>query len=115
MACWYTRTNTIKENEKCEERIGILDKQISDIFDRSLSIIPTKYIYKDALWYLKEMISTGRVDNLNMALDKLDEQEHRWKVEDQNEQILSNQAYQNEKLGSIEVSSSIAATNSFFR
>ena len=60
----------------------------------SLSIIPEDYWYPLATNYMLEMVNAGRADTIKEALRLFDEQEHRWKVEESQEQMLEAQNMQ---------------------
>ena len=74
-----------------------------------LDVIPSEYWYPRATNYISRLADTGRVETINQALQMLDEQIHRWSVEDSNAQIVAEQKAQTKSLRSIAVSSAINA------
>lgn len=68
-----------------------------------LSIIPQRYWYPMATNFLVEVFQTGRANTIPMALDKLEEQIHRWNMEYAMRQTLANQIMQTESLRRIEI------------
>ena len=74
-----------------------------------LSLIPDEYWYPRATGYIFRLAETGRIETINQGLQMLDEQIHRWSVEDANEQIVAEQQAQSRSLRSIAVSSAINA------
>lgn len=96
------RNKKIKaENEETQAIIDGKKEEVRQAYAACKSRIPRRYIYEDGLNYLYAIVKANRVSSLNEALDKLDEQEHRWKLERQNQAIIDNQITQNETLKSI--------------
>ena len=71
-----------------------------------LAIIPQKYWYPIATHFLVEVIETGRATTLPMAFDKLEEQIHRWNMEQSMQQQIAIQMAQTEALRRIEINTS---------
>ena len=74
-----------------------------------LSIIPSDYWYPLATNYLLKIVQTGRATNVNQALMMLDEQLHRWKVEEANKAILVQQQTQTAMLKGIRRNTAVSA------
>lgn len=83
------------------ERINQDSCYMNDILSRTESCIPTRYIYANGINYMKELIGSGRANTLAEAIDKLEEQEHRWGIEAQNNEIIRQQQEQSNELRSI--------------
>jgi hypothetical protein len=64
---------------------------------------------------LVKIVSAGRAETINQALTMLDEQLHRWKIEQTNDQILAQQQSQTAALKGIRTSSAINATANVLR
>lgn len=74
---------------------------INTILNDTQSCIPTKFIYADGINYMKELIASGRANNLSEAIDKLEAQEHRWDIEAKNAEIIKQQEKQTRELREI--------------
>lgn len=92
-----------------------------EIFDEhaaEMDFLPVDYWYPMATSYLIKILKTGRVHSLAEALDKYDDQLHRWKLEEANAQLVAQQEQQTAYLASIKRSSNISAaanvTNTVF-
>lgn len=92
-------------SEPVNEKISADNAAIQEILARSESCIPARYIYANAVNYIRELIAAGRAKTLADAIDRLEEQEHRWEVEAQNNQMILEQKEQSARLRSIEVAS----------
>ena len=70
--------------EELERLAADKDNEIAILVDQyrdELSVIPEEYCYPMATNYLADLFRTGRATNLPMALDKLEQQIHRWNME----------------------------------
>lgn len=94
-----------KFSSPVNEKISADNAAIQEILARSESCIPARYIYANAVNYIRELIAAGRAKTLADAIDRLEEQEHRWEVEAQNNQMILEQKEQSARLRSIEVAS----------
>ncbi len=81
----------------------------------AMSVIPNDYWFPLATDYLVKIVSAGRAETINQALTMLDEQLHRWKIEQTNDQILAQQQSQTAALKGIRTSSAINATANVLR
>jgi hypothetical protein len=77
--------------------------------EEELAFLPEEYCFPRATGYLVKITEAGRAADLNQALVMLDEQLHRWKVEEANESILAQQKMQTQSLKGIRKSSAINA------
>ena len=75
----------------------------------ALAFLPEDYWYPLATGYLLKMVETDRADTLREALAMLDEQLHRWKMEDAQAQILAEQQAQTALLREIHSDTSFTA------
>ena len=82
---------------------------ICDAGWRELAILPEDYRYPLASTYLVRAVAAGRVTTLAEALDRFDAQLHRWKIEQANDQIVSQQQAQSKYLRSIDKTSKVNA------
>lgn len=98
---------TAKKDEAAQERAQA--QQIFDENGEALAFLPSDYWYPLATSYLVKAVATNRVAGLAEALDKFDEQLHRWKVEEANASILAQQEEQTAYLKSIKVSNKVNA------
>ena len=87
-----------KSKSKFELSNMLVQEHLND-----LAIIPQKYWYPIATNFLVEVIQTGRATTLPVALDKLEEQIHRWNMESAMHQTLNLQIAQTEALRRIEI------------
>lgn len=117
-----------KEQVKTDEEVARLQKEIQAkkdqgqaVFDQyaaEMDFLPVDYWYPLATEYLVNMVKSGRASTLGEAIDRFDEQLHRWKIEESNAQMLAMQQQQTAHLASIKTSSKISAaanvTNTIF-
>lgn len=117
-----------KEQESVNSEIAKLQAQIEkekgyaqQIFDdhvEELAFLPVDYWYPMATEYLMKVIQAKRANTLGEAIDKFEEQLHRWKIEEANAQMIAQQQQQTAHLASIKTSSKISAaanvTNTIF-
>lgn len=103
-------------NKAQEERDAA--QQIFEANYDALSFLPDDYWYPLATSYLIKVIESKRVGSLGEALDRFDAQLHRWKVEEANAALLTEQQAQTTHLKSIRTSSKVNAaanvTNAIF-
>lgn len=78
-------------------------KAISVLQDNvdKLAFIPEEYRYPLAVSYLIKYLQEGRAQTLQDALDRFDEQQHRWKMESAQQQMLQLQQQQSNQLNAI--------------
>lgn len=77
-----------KEKKSLETKISKLQGKIYDTLSATTSCIPPKHIYDASLNYMEDLVKASRVTNLAEALNKLEEQEHRWTVEGMHQQEI---------------------------
>lgn len=85
----------------CEKKYQEKDIELSKIAESNkdnLEIIPVKYRYPLATDYIEEVFESGRATTIPQALDKFEEQLHRWKLENSMNQYLEIQQIQMENL-----------------
>ena len=87
-----------KSKEKFDAANMVVQNHLNE-----LSLIPQKYWYPMATNFLVEVIQTGRATTLPVALDKLEEQIHRWNMEHSMQQQVALQIAQTEALRKIEI------------
>lgn len=121
-------TNYKREKASIDSEIAKLQTQIEkekeyaqQIFDDhidELAFLPVDYWYPMATDYLVKVIQAKRANTLGEAIDKFEEQLHRWKVEEANAQMVAQQQQQTAHLASIKTSSKVSAaanvTNTIF-
>ena len=95
-------------DRKIQEQQGVAQGIFEENYD-DMAFLPEEYWYPLATSYLINIAKTGRCRDLNEALDKFDEQLHRWKLEETNSEILAQQQLQTANLRSINTSSGINA------
>ena len=102
----------IAKAEECEKKaqenfnaVGEIIKKYSDC----LAVIPQKYWYPLATGYIAEVISNGCATTISIALDKLEEQIHRWNMERSMQQQVSLQIAQRESLRRIQTNTAVSA------
>lgn len=93
-----------QSKEKTESANMLVQQHINE-----LSIIPQKYWYPLATNFIVEVIQTGRATTIPIALDKLEEQIHRWNMEQSMHQQIALQMAQTEALRKIEVNTAVSA------
>lgn len=84
-------------------------RRIVQEHEEELSFLPDEYLFPEATGYLVKITQSGRAVDLNQALMMLDEQLHRWKIENANEAILAQQQMQTQSLKGIRRSSAVSA------
>ena len=91
--------NGIKE---CEDKLRRINEEIEATFDLSkIDFIPDEYHYDIAVDYMKKSVFDGRSETVKEALDRYDEQMHRWKMENMQEKILAAQQEQLKQLNDL--------------
>lgn len=75
----------------------------------ALSVIPEEYWYPMATNYLYKVIRAGRAESVSQALQMYDDQLHRWKIEEANAEMVSQQKAQTVALKGIRKSNAINA------
>lgn len=108
-----------KETEETETFVAKLQSQIQkekaaaqQIFDRhidDLAFLPVDYWYPMATEYMIKAVRAKRATTLGEAIDKFEEQLHRWKIEETNAQMVNLQQQQTAHLASIKTSSKVSA------
>ena len=93
---------------KIEEHSTAAQK-IFDANAEHMAFLPADYWYPIATDYLIKMVQTGRAATLSEALDKYDEQLHRWKLEEASAQMLAMQQQQAAHLANIQRNTGISA------
>ena len=76
------------ERNKREEGSQIISK-----YAEHLQILPRDYWDTLSITTIIKYLEDNRADNLKEALKLYDEQLHRWKIEEQNKQVIQNQNY----------------------
>ena len=66
-----------------------------------MEFIPEGYRFDVAINYMAKMVYDDRADTLRNALDRFDEQMHRWKMENAQEEFLKIQALQLKQLNDL--------------
>ena len=96
----------VDKAEECEKKSQELfnsSNQLVQEYINDLAIIPQKYWYPMATNFIVEVIQTGRATTIPLALDKLEEQIHRWNMEQSMQQQIAIQMAQTEALRRIEI------------
>lgn len=113
------RTNT--EVARLQKEIQAKRAQGQAVFDEyaaEMDFLPVDYWYPLATDYLIKAIKSGRASSLGEAIDRFEDQLHRWKIEESNAQVVAQQQQQTAHLASIKTSSKISAaanvTNTLF-
>ncbi len=96
----------IQEQAQAERNIA---QQIFEDNIATMEFLPSDYWYPLATEYLIKAIQIGRASTLPEAIDKFEEQLHRWKIEEANSQMLAMQQQQTAYLSSIKTSSKVSA------
>lgn len=93
-------------------------EQIFEAHANEMDFLPVDYWYPMATDYLVKIVRSQRASDLGTAIDKLEEQMHRWKIEEANAQMVEQQMAQTAHLKSIRRSSKVNAaanvTNTIF-
>ncbi len=115
----FCRGKYIKEKEGFDSEIANIQRQVQaernigqQIFEDNIAameFLPSDYWYPMATDYLVKTVQTGRASTLAEALDKFEEQLHRWKIEEANSQMVAMQQQQTAYLSSIKTSSKVSA------
>lgn len=106
-----------KQLSKYDDEIAVYNRDAEQVFEENaqyLEFLPVEYWYPLATEYLIKIVKSGRCSTLSEALDKFDQQLHRWKVENANAEILATQQLQIANLESIKHSSRVNAAANIF-
>lgn len=108
-----------KFKDENAERIPVLDKEIASLEKElaeyseknaeAISFLPEEYCFDMALEYMIKLLQTERAQTLPECYDKLEEQIHRWNMEEASAEMLQNQKSMQRDLDDIETSAAIAA------
>lgn len=116
-----TQEKTNAEVEQRQKEIQAKRAQGQAVFDQyaaEMDFLPVDYWYPLATDYLIKAIKSGRASSLGEAIDRFEDQLHRWKIEESNAQVVALQQQQTAHLASIKTSSKISAaanvTNTLF-
>lgn len=90
----------IKYREQIKEKENAVNTLI-DCRSGELDIIPAQYRYPLATNYISELFINGRANSIPEALDKYEEQLHRWKMEQSAQENIAIQLAQTEVLHQI--------------
>lgn len=93
-----------KHEKKSEQQCGAERLQGQNILEankNALAFLPSDYWYPLATNFMLKAVQAGRATTLPEAIDKFEEQLHRWKLEESNAQILAQQQAQSQQLASI--------------
>lgn len=82
---------------------------------REIAFIPPNYRFPLATGYIREMFETGRVKNMNEALDKYDEYEHRLKMEMSQSELLMQMEAQQAAVSTASTAATVGAAASVIR
>lgn len=78
--------------KKLKRKISLLDVQLKTYINENMCnevfFLPEKYRYHFAACYICEYVANGRANNLSEAMNQYEEQLHRWKMENMQEQLL---------------------------
>ena len=100
----------IEKAEECEKKAQENFKAVDTLIQKHsdcLAVIPQKYWYPLATSFIAEVISNGRATTIPIALDKLEEQIHRWNMEQSMQQQIALQIAQTEALRRIEINTAL--------
>ena len=97
---WLIKFDQKKHNEIMEKYLGNLNEAVTilDENESVLSCIPNSYRYPLASGFILQIFQEGRVTTMSEALDKYDEQLHRWKVEATYNDMYERYLYQSARL-----------------
>lgn len=90
--------------KEIQEQCGAIRLQGQNALESNkdaLSFLPTDYWYPLATSFMVKTVQAGRATTLPEAIDKLEEQLHRWRLEESNAQILAQQQAQSQQLAEI--------------
>lgn len=79
------------EMEELEGKMAKCLEKLRAIQMECPTLMPKECLYPREFEYLCELATSGRAATLPEALDKLEQQEHRWKLEEQNDTMLAKQ------------------------
>lgn len=123
LVCVFTfiipcKDKRLVENAETKEALAQNNRnQINELIvknSKDLSIIAPKYRYPTASEYIVELFELGRASTLPEAYDKLEEQLHRWRMEESMSSMISLQMTHLEFLGRIESNLEKIETNTFW-
>ncbi|MCC8079306.1 MAG: hypothetical protein LIO57_04495 [Oscillospiraceae bacterium] len=109
---FYEKKSNAEKKEQLNTKIERIQNRAQQFLNEhtdELSVLPNDYWYPMATDFLVKVVQSGRAGTLGEAIDRYEEQLHRWKVEDQNAQIIAQQQEQVTQLQSIKSSSRVSA------
>ncbi|MCD8373618.1 MAG: hypothetical protein LUC20_00705 [Oscillospiraceae bacterium] len=89
---FYEKKSNTEKKEQLNTKIERIQNRAQQFLDEhadELSVLPNDYWYPMATDFLVKVVQSGRAGTLGEAIDRYEEQLHRWKVEDQNAQIIA--------------------------
>lgn len=98
-----------------QAEINLLQSETQFIYESNshlFSFIPEYYRYPIAITYFYQALINGRADSLKEAINLFEEQLHRWKIENYQQQLLEIQNQQKVYLEKINHNSKVAAAAS---
>ena len=84
--------------QECEENIKALIKERNTFANENKHIVlflPQEYRNATAVIYMEQAVRNCRADSLKEAINLYEDQLHKWKIEQQNQELLDQQALQN--------------------
>lgn len=103
-----------KKHDKYYAKAAVVRQEADEIINSIESMIPVKYRFSAAVEYGYELCETGRINSLPELYDRLDEQMHRWNLENQNDVLIQNQRETNARLGRVEANTTVSAVSNVF-
>ncbi len=107
-----SKYNKIKELRVQEGTDRLHAMEILQNNAQAVAFIPKNYRFPLATGYMREMYESGRVRNMNEALDKYDEYEHRLKMEMSQSAILEQMEFQQSQISGASAAATVGAAAS---
>ena len=106
------KSGMLKELRIQEDTDRLHAEEILQNNAQAIAFIPKNYRFPLATGYMREMFESGRVRNMNEALDKYDEYEHRLKMEMSQSALLEQMEAQQAQIASASAAATVGAAAS---
>lgn len=94
----YCQENFYPAIQECEQNIQNLTNERNKFVNANkhiLQFLPQEYQNASAVVYMEQAVRNCRADSLKEVINLYEDQLHKWKIEQQNQEILDQQALQN--------------------
>lgn len=100
------------------EKIKFVNDELITIIKmhgKTMEVLPEAYRYYSAALYVHQVLVNARADSLKEALNLYEDQLHRWKMENAQNQLIMIASQQKATMDAIELSTTLSAIDGIFR